>query len=122
MNILIDTHVLLWHLTDNPKLTKEKSAIIENPENRIFFSIASLWEIGIKKSIGKLDIIKPINILVPNEITILDLKITHIEKVIRLDFFHRDPFDRIIIAQAFVENLFIMTDDDNFKHYGIDLI
>ena len=122
MDILLDTHTLLWHLTDNPKLSKEKSEMIENAENRKFFSIASLWEIGIKKSIGKLEVKQPINALVPKEIMILELKISHIEKVIELPFYHRDPFDRIIIAQAFTENLTIMTEDENFKDYGIKIV
>jgi len=122
MDILIDNHILLWHLTDNPKLSKEKSEMIENANNRKFFSIASLWEIGIKKSIGKLEITQPINTLVPNEIIILDIKIPHIEKVIDLPFVHRDPFDRIIIAQAIMENLTIMTDDEYFKQYNVKIL
>ncbi len=121
MDILIDTHILLWHLTDNPKLSKEKSEMIENANNRKFFSIASLWEIAIKKSIGKLEITQPIDALVPNEIIMLDIKIPHIEKVMNLQFVHRDPFDRIIIAQAIMENLTIMTDDEYIKQYGVNI-
>ncbi len=100
MNILLDTHILLWQLTDNPKLSKQKSEIIENKENQIFFSIASLWKIGIKNSIGKLEITQPIVNLVPNEIVILDLKVHHIEKMMRLPFNDRDSFDRILLAKA----------------------
>ena len=122
MNILLDTHILLWHLTDNSKLPKIKSDIIENIENKIFFSIASLWEIGIKKSIGKLEIHKPLHCLVPDNILILNLYTSHIENFTELPFYHRDPFDRIIIAQSIVEDLFIMTDDMNFKHYNVKII
>ncbi len=122
MNNLLDTHILLWHLTDNPKLSKEKSEIIENKENQIFFSIASLWEIGIKNSIGKLEITQPIANIVPNEIVILDLKVRHIEKMMSLPFNHRDPFDRILIAQALSENFTIMTDDDWFKQYSVSIL
>ncbi len=122
MNILLDTHILLWQLTDNPKLSKQKSEIIENKENQIFFSIASLWKIGIKNSIGKLEITQPIANIVPNEIVILDLKVRHIEKMMSLPFNHRDPFDRILIAQAQSENFMIMTDDDYFKQYSVSIL
>jgi len=122
MNILLDTHILLWHLTDNPKLSKEKSAIIENPENGKFFSIASLWEIGIKKSIGKLDINRQITELIPIEVNIIAIKPTHIEKIMELPFHHRDPFNRMIIAQSMLDDLVVMTDDQNFKYYSVKLL
>ncbi len=122
MDILLDTHILLWHLSDNPKLKTEKSKIIENPENRIFFSLVSLWEIAIKTSIGKLKITQPIDSLIPKEIAVLGLRIAHIQKVKELLFHHRDPFDRMLIAQAMEENLTIMTDDAHFKKYDIKLI
>jgi len=122
MDILLDTHILLWHLTDNSKLRKEKSQIIENTQPQKFFSIASLWEIAIKTSIGKLQIQQSIEMIVPREVIILDLKLPHLKLVQKLPFYHRDPFDRILIAQAQFENLTIMTDDASFKNYDIDLI
>jgi len=122
MEILLDTHTLLWHLTDNPKLDKSKSALIENAENKKFISIASLWEIGIKKSIGKLAVNQAISELLPDEINILNINTSHIDKVTELPFHHRDPFDRIIIAQAIVENLTILTVDDNFKYYDVKIL
>ncbi len=122
MEILLDTHILIWHLTDNAKLSKEKSNIIENTSNRIFFSMASLWEIAIKTSLGKLEIIAPIEALVPKEITILDIAIPHLQMMQTLPFHHRDPFDRLIIAQAKSENLILMTDDNKFKYYDVHLI
>jgi PIN domain nuclease of toxin-antitoxin system len=122
MNLLLDTHILLWHLMDNSKLSEEKSQIIENPQHQKFFSIVSLWEIAIKTSIGKLEIQQSLETIVPQEIIILDLKLPHLKLVQKLPFYHRDPFDRILIAQAQSEKLTIMTDDSNFKHYDIDLI
>jgi len=122
MEILLDTHILLWHLTDNSRLSEEKSQIIENPQHQKFFSMASLWEIAIKTSIGKLQIQQSIETIVPRELIILDLKLPHLKLVQKLPFYHRDPFDRILIAQAQFENLTIMTDDSYFKHYDIDLI
>lgn len=122
MNILLDTHILLWHLTDNPRLRTEQSAIIENPENTLFFSIVSLWEIAIKSSLGKLEVVQPIDTLLPKEIQILDLKISHVTAIQPLPFHHRDPFDRILIAQAIVEKLHVMTDDSNFPLYPVSLL
>jgi len=122
MNLLLDTHILLWHLTDNPKLSREISRTIENPQHKKFISIASLWEVAIKRSLGKLEILQPIETLTPTEITILPLEISHISYLEKLPFHHRDPFDRIIIAQAMVEKLSVITNDDYFEHYEIDLI
>ncbi|EDN66758.1 PilT-like protein [Beggiatoa sp. PS] len=122
MEILLDTHILLWHLTDNSRLSEEKSQIIENPQHQKFFSMASLWEIAIKTSIGKLEIQQSLETIVPQEVIILELKLPHLKLVQKLPFYHRDPFDRILIAQAQFEKLSIMTDDSHFKHYDIDLI
>ncbi len=122
MNLLLDTHILLWHLTDNPKLSREISRTIENPQHKKFISIVSLWEVAIKRSLGKLEILQPIETLTPTEITILPLEISHISYLEKLPFHHRDPFDRIIIAQAIVEKLSVITNDDCFDYYEIDLI
>jgi len=122
MNLLLDTHILLWHLTDNPKLSREISRTIENPQHKKFISIASLWEVAIKRSLGKLEILQPIETLTPTEITILPLEISHISYLEKLPFHHRVPFDRIIIAQAIVEKLSVITNDDCFDYYEIDLI
>jgi len=121
MNILLDTHILLWHLKDDPRLKIGFSKIIEDASYTKYFSIISLWEIAIKTSIGKLSINQPIEKIIPNEISILNLKVPHIVKVKDLPFHHRDPFDRMIIAQAMVENMPVMT-QDNFEMYDVDLI
>ena len=122
MNILLDTHILLWHLKDDPKLEIRYSKIIENEGHEKYLSVASLWEVAIKVSLGKLEISQPIDRMVPEEINILYLEIPHILKVQVLDFHHRDPFDRMIIAQAISENMTVMTHDGRFKMYDIDLI
>jgi PIN domain nuclease of toxin-antitoxin system len=121
MNILLDTPILLWHLTDNPRLSREYSAAIEDPKNQLFFSIVSLWEMAIKSSIGKLELLHPIDKLVPSEMAILNLKMSHIKNVQTLALHHRDPFDRMIISQAMIDHLFVMTDDANFKYYDIKI-
>lgn len=122
MDILFDTHILLWHLEDDSRLKPEKSDIIEEPLNRIFISVASLWEIAIKRSIGKLSIKLTLEQLTPNPIALLPIQIAHLRQVELLHFHHSDPFDRLIIAQAKTEDFFVMTDDPHFKNYPIKLV
>ncbi len=119
MNILMDTHILLWHLTDNPRLEIRRSRIIEDASYTKYFSVVSLWEMAIKISLGKLAVSQPLDRIIPEEINILNLKIPHIVKVQDLAFHHRDPFDRMIIAQAVSENMVVMTQDGFFRMYGI---
>ena len=117
MKIIVDTHILLWHLTDDPRLNVENSQTIENPLYQKYFSIASLWEIAIKTSTGKLKISEPIDKIIPSDFVILNLEIEHLKQIQILPYHHRDPFDRAIIAQAISENFTVMTDDSNFKLY-----
>jgi len=88
----------------------------------IFFSIASLWEIAIKQSIGKLKINKAIQEIIPLGISILDIKIPHVKIISDLPFHHKDPFDRMIIAQAINEKLIVLTDDKQFNKYDITIV
>jgi PIN domain nuclease of toxin-antitoxin system len=121
MNLLLDTHILLWHLADDTKLSKQTSGLIENEANNKFLSIVSLWGIELKRNIGKLSITQPIESLLPPEIVILPLQIEHIGHLKQLPFHHRDPFDRIIISQAIVEGFSLLTDDGVFKHYDVSI-
>ena len=122
MDILIDTHILLWHLTDNPKLSQQKSELIESAEHKKFLSIASLWEIAIKTSIGKLTISQELDTLIPKEIEILPIQIPELKILQPLPMHHKDPFDRLIIAQALVRDCHILTNDSQFKNYDIKLV
>ncbi len=122
MKILLDTHILLWHLTDNPKPSHANSQLIEDPQHQKFFSMASLWEIAIKSSLGKLQIQQPIDMIVPQEVIILDIRLHQVKQVQELPFHHRDPFDRLLMAQAISEQLIIMTDDEWFGNYPMELI
>ena len=126
MQLLIDTHILIWFLEGSKSLSKQRQQIIVNPNNDVFVSIASLWEIAIKISIEKLtlakslaDVIKQIAV---QSIEILPISPEHTLQVSILPFYHRDPFDRIIIAQSQVENLSIMTSDGEFGKYGITIL
>ena len=121
MNLLIDTHVLLWYLIDDSQLSVSSIRKIENPSNNIYASIASLWEIAIKINIGKLDLHIPFKKLqkevLNNNFTILPIEFTHTVQLSKLEPIHRDPFDRILISQALVENFTIITKDNAFSQY-----
>lgn len=122
MDFLLDTHILLWHLADNPALDGKISELIEDERHQKFFSIVGLWEIEIKRMLGKLEIATSIETFLPDEVKILPLETHHIAHLKNLPFHHRDPFDRMMIAQAASENLTIISNDGYFKHYDISLL
>jgi len=98
-----------------------------NQENQFYLSIASVWEIAIKVSLGKLDIVQPIapfisEQLQENGIHLFDIRFQHAIKVAELPFHHRDPFDRLIIAQSLVEAIPVLSKDEIFDNYGIQRI
>lgn len=121
MNLLIDTHVLLWYLIDDSQLSVSSIRKIENPSNNIYVSIAALWEIAIKINIGKLDLHIPFKKLqkevLNNNFTILPIEFTNTVQLSKLESIHRDPFDRILISQALVENFTIISKDTTFSAY-----
>lgn len=124
MKYLLDTHTLLWFLQGDKKLSNKARQFIDNPSNEKFLSVASLWEIAIKVSLGKLVLDKAFERLFPeqlhfNRIQILDITVDSLAKLTTLPFHHRDPFDRLIIAQALVEELPIIGADTIFDAYGI---
>lgn len=125
MKHLLDIHTLLWFLKGDKKLSDKARGLIDNPANRKFLSIASLWEIAVKVSLGKLALNKPFEKLFPeqlhfNRIEILDVTVDNLIKLTTLPFHHRDPFDRLIIAQALVEELPIIGADAAFDAYAIN--
>lgn len=119
---LLDTHALLWYLRNSPELSKKALKII-NTEDEIFVSVASLWEIAIKNSIGKLDLefsIEEIeNLCNEKDIMILQINGKHLDKIKLLPKIHSDPFDRLIIAQAQTEELTILTTDSKIPKYPV---
>ncbi len=119
---LLDTHTLLWFLSDDQKLSKAALEIIMKEET-IYVSIASLWETAIKKSIGKLELhysIQEIGDLCNEKaISILQIQPKHLEKIIDLKNIHNDPFDRLIISQAITENITIITKDSIISQYSV---
>ncbi len=126
MRVLIDTHVLIWHLEDDSHLPLVKSALIDDEDNEILISVASLWEIAIKTSLGKLKLSRPIAEIIDqihqSTGSILAIEPYHATQVSTLPFHHKDPFDRMIIAQALSERLPIITLDPAFSNYGVNLL
>jgi PIN domain nuclease of toxin-antitoxin system len=127
VNILLDTHTFLWFVDDNPRLSETARVLIEADDSRPFISMASLWEIAIKISLGKLQLQQPYEIFIPeqlalNGIGVLNLSIEHTAALATLPFHHRDPFDRLIAVQAKVEGLPLVSADPSFDLYSVKRI
>lgn len=126
MRVLIDTHIFLWFINDDPKLSATTKALLQSEAN-VMVSIASLWEIAIKISLGKLRLPESIEVLFPeqlrvNNIALLPIDVQHLKMMTTLPFHHRDPFDRLIIAQAIVEEAGLVSMDQVFDQYDVNLI
>ena len=123
MPLLLDTHTLLWFYSGDSQLPDHIKEEIENTNNQCFLSIASVWEITIKLGTGKLELDNSLNelfqFITRNQIEILPIEFNHLLRLERLPNHHKDPFDRIIIAQSFEENLPIYTKDSFFQDYGV---
>jgi len=123
MNLLLDTHVLLWWLDDNPDLSLRARTVIADGNNLAFVSAAVIWEIQIKRALGKLKIPKNFrNVLDQQGFELLDITVEHAYAVGKLPLYHRDPFDRILVAQAKLENMILVSRDKRIKKYKIPLI
>lgn len=127
MRVLLDTHVFLWWVNDNPRLGREARDVISNINNQLLLSAASGWEIAIKAGLGKLEVADDISSFIfeqmrLNAVDELPVLITHALHAANLPNLHRDPFDRMLIAQAQLEKLPILTGDEKFGAYPIDII
>ena len=120
MRILLDTHFLLWWLADDPALGDRGRELISTPENLIFFSAASVWEMRIKQGIGKLDLPENFaDVLADQAFEPLGITIEHAHALHGLPLLHRDPFDRLLIAQARLERLTLLTRDPVIGQYDV---
>jgi len=124
MTLLLDTQALLWFLLDDPRLSVKAREGIIAKDSLIFVSPASLWEIAIKISLGKYALPVPFavfweNQLRINEFTLLPVSVSHAALIADLPFHHRDPFDRLIIAQSLVESIPVVGSDNAFDSYGV---
>lgn len=121
--LLLDTHTLIWFIQNDKKLAPYASQQIMESET-VFVSAATLWEIAIKMSIGKLDIGDEFDNMFPthleqNGFTMLPIELKHFSQVVQLPYYHRDPFDRLLIAQSMTEKLPIISKDRFFDAYGV---
>jgi len=122
MKILPDTNVLLWFLADDKQLIQEHKEDIENSENTVYVSMASLWEIAIKLNIGKLELDMDFEtffdvITINYDFKTLQINENHLFRYLKLPLLHRDPFDRLIYAQVKTENMKFLFTDDAFNLY-----
>lgn len=126
MKLLLDTHTFIWYVEDDARLPETTKEIIKSEENTILISIASLWEISIKTSLNKLtlkaSIEEIINLIMENGFELLPILPSHIIKNNLLEYYHRDPFDRMIIAQGLSEEIVIVGKDEMFDKYDVTRI
>lgn len=123
MNLILDTHTFMWFVNGDKNLTTKVRATIENPSNFGYISIASLWEMAIKISLGKLAINDPfehvLTHIYENGFEILPITFEHTLVISELEFYHKDPFDRLIVAQAMIEKMTIISKDEAFDDYKV---
>lgn len=127
MRYLLDAHTLLWSQDDTSRLSAAATAMLTDAAHDRLVSIATVWEIGIKVAIGKLPLSKPFRAWIDTAIadlaaSVLPITLDHIERQSQLEFHHRDPFDRLLIAQALVEGIPLISSDAQFDAYGVKRI
>jgi PIN domain nuclease of toxin-antitoxin system len=126
MKYLIDTHILLWYFMDAPQLSALVKEIIDKNTNSVFYSIASIWEITIKYSMGKLSVVNGLEelfeVIEHSNFIQLPIEFTHLSTLNTLPFHHKDPFDRLLIAQSISDKLTIISNDHQFKNYSIEMV
>ncbi len=127
MKILIDTHILIWVLTDEKqKLSSLEIEAIENTENQVFVSIVSLWEIGIKNSLGRLNLKRNLDLffelVAKTDFQVLPISEKEIIQMSQLPFHHNDPFDRLILGQAIAYKLTLISKDAAFRKYDVNFL
>jgi PIN domain nuclease of toxin-antitoxin system len=127
MRLLLDTHAFLWFIQGSQSLSETARNLIEDQGNQKLLSIASLWEMSIKVSIGKLDVGMTIAELLSREVygngfEVLAIQANHLDELTKLVFHHKDPFDRLMIAQALTERMPVVTRDKAFGRYPVSLL
>jgi PIN domain nuclease of toxin-antitoxin system len=127
VRVLLDTHALLWFLEDNPRLSDAAKRMLEDATTDAYISVASLWEIAIKIGLHKLQIGEPFDQLFPeqlkrNNFELLGVTVEHLTRLTTLPLHHRDPFDRMLIAQALEDQLVLVGADAAFDAYALERI
>lgn len=124
MRLLLDTHTLYWYVEGDRKLSSAAQTLVQDADNQVFFSAASYWEIAIKAGLGKWALNRPYEEFLDVALHAYGFEILHIlpshtARLIGLPFHHNDPFDRLLVAQALVENMSIVSIDDKLDPYGV---
>ena len=124
MRLLVDTQAFLWWVDGSSKLSRKARVAVADPGNECLFSLASCWEMAIKLSLGKLRLDEPLDTFVPaqlsaNRFALLEIGFRHVARVAKLPFRHRDPFDRLLVAQSLEDGLTVVTSDPIFPKYGV---
>ncbi len=127
MRIILDTHAFLWWIIDDPQLSPRAREIMGEGDNDLFLSVASGWEIAIKAQLGRLRLPDRADRFVPEQLTrngieVLPIQMSHVLHVARLPEIHRDPFDRLIVAQSIIEKVPILTHDEHIREYSVKTI
>jgi PIN domain nuclease of toxin-antitoxin system len=124
VRLLLDTHAFLWWILGSDRLSRRARAAIGDPANNCAVSIASAWEMAIKLSLGKMRLEAPLGTFLPEQLAANGfvahpIDIRHVARVARLPFHHRDPFDRLLVAQALEDNLAVVSADKVFTKYRV---
>ncbi len=127
MNLLLDSHTFIWWVAEKHKLSATALSNISNPENDVFLSVASVWEIQIKIQLGRFEFKDTLDNIVDeqqriNSFKILSVDLSHALGIDNLPKHHKDPFDRLLIAQAIVEDMTLVSSDKAFSKYDVDLL
>ena len=127
MKVLLDTHAFLWWLSDDPRLGKNARKHISDHRNEVFLSVASLWELTIKVSLGRFAVAGDyeawlLSQLASNRFEVLPILLPHVFALSRLPFHHKDPFDRILVAQAIGEKMPLLTMDAAIANYPVTIL
>ena len=122
MRYLLDTHTLLWARTAPDVLSADALVVLESADNVLYLSVASLWECAIKSSIGKLDVPDEFYRTVAADYEILGIEVSHVEACAKLPMHHRDPFDRMLVAQARLGGLTLLTRDRDIAKYDVPVV
>ncbi len=127
MKLLLDTSSFLWFIGNSPKLSRKAQQLIFDFNNEVYLSIASAWEIGIKVSIGKMNLTQPLKTFITahtstNRIQILSIELDEIEVISQMLLHHKDPFDRLLVAQSIVHGMPIISSDPKFDPYGVNRV
>ncbi len=127
MRFLLDTHAFLWAITADSKLSRKAARLFSEPTNEALLSVASVWEIIIKAQRGKLIVPKPAAVYLSEQIRttavlLLPITLRHVLRIDALPMHHRDPFDRILLAQAIEEAIPLLTAGRHFAPYGVEII